>query len=236
MVAGARGWIAGGLVVVVAAFVVGWATRSSRALDPVVVEHGLAVRARGDSSPDPALRGSILAGPPSVLSVVPTADLDALTRARGYGVPLSEMFEEEARDAPWADAVEASATASYVRVLSVVAPWATSVMVDCRTSLCKVSLDVDQAHVPASMDRLQSVSIGAGISPFADQGDDGRWRAGVYVLFDRDERELAMQPRYWTDGVDARFPGGNAQLETWLAESERRAREEEQQRAAGRGP
>lgn len=236
MVAGARGWIAGGAVVVAVAFVVGWATRPSRAIEPVAVERGLAVQAPRVSPPDAEVRGAGPASTGAVPSTEPTADLGALTRTRAYGVPVSELFEEEGRDARWADAVEAAASASYLRVLSVVAPWATTVTVDCRTSLCKVSLDVDQGQVQASMNRLQSVSIGAGVSPFADQGDDGRWRAGVYVLFDRDEREAAMQPRHWTDGVDARFPGGNPQLQSWLEESERREREESQQRAAGAGP
>lgn len=231
-----RGWLVAIGAVAVGGFVIGLTTRDARKGRPAPVEGG-ALPSIGDHPSDSARRtpGTGAAAPRSSTAAA-SPELDALTRTRGDGVPVPELFDAEARDVPWATAVETSATASYLRVLSVVAPWATTVSVDCRTSLCKVSLDVDQAHVPASMDRLHAVSIAAGVSPFADQGDDGRWRAGVYVLFDRDEREPAMQPRYWTDGVDARFPGGNAQLETWLAESERRAREEEQQRAAGRGP
>lgn len=233
-----RGWVLAVGAVAVGAFLAGLWTRNAREVGPAPVDDG-APSGRAEDEPVEPRRGHRAAGvgasATAAASAAPPGG-DALTRTRGHGVPVPELFEAEGRDTAWATAVESAATASYLRVLSVVAPWASTVVVDCRTTLCKVSLDVEEAQVRASMDRLQAVSVGAGVSPFAEQGDNGHWRAGVYVLFDRDERSSAIQPRYWTDGVDARFPGGNAQLQTWLAESERRAREEEQQRAVGAGP
>lgn len=117
-----------------------------------------------------------------------------------------------------------------------VAPWATRVTVACKSSLCKVTLPVDEARVRATMNRVQVVSIATGVSPFAERGDDGAWYAGVYVRFDGDDRAAAARAGYWTEGVRARFPGGDAQLEAWLAEDERRAEDAERQATAETSP
>lgn len=143
--------------------------------------------------------------------------------ARALGVPAAEQFDREGRDDVWASAVEAAAAASYRQALAVIAPWADGVTVTCRTTLCKVALPVDEARVRATMNRVQVVSIAAGVSPFAEPTDDGRWSAGVYVRFDASEHALATLPAHWTDGVRARFPGGPAQLAAWLDDDERRA-------------
>jgi hypothetical protein len=160
--------------------------------------------------------------------------VDALAQAHALGVPVPELFDREARDGAWAGAVEKSAQASYLQTLVAVAPWADRVVVECRTALCKVTVPVDEGHVAATMNRLQVVTIAAGVSPFADRADDGEWYAGVYVRFDESERAAAMHANYWTDGVRARFPGGNAQLAACLEADERRAAE--RQRAVGTQP
>lgn len=233
------GWWLGALVVVGvvgAAFAAGLATRDRAS------GSGAGAASTAAPSPSAPTTNQALAGPPaqpaSATQATPRTDsatpVDALAQARALGVPVPELFDREARDGAWAGAVEKSAQASYLQTLVAVAPWADRVVVECRTALCKVTVPVDEGHVAATMNRLQVVTIAAGVSPFADRADDGEWYAGVYVRFDESERAAAMHANYWTDGVRARFPGGNAQLAAWLEADERRAAE--RQRAVGTQP
>lgn len=232
----ALGWWVGTVLLVAAAFAVGVATRdrpsATREADPARV---------------PAMSGVPTAPPSSTLDMRPAVTArplplpaidrepaDTVAQARALGVPVPELFEQEARDGAWASAVETSATASYMQTLAVVAPWADRVTVECRTSLCKVTMLVDEARAEATMNRVQVVSIATGVSPIADRADDGQWSAGVYLRFDGDERSSAMQASYWTDGVRARFPGGNPQIKAWLEADERR--EAERQTTTGTQP
>lgn len=232
-----RRWWLGGLVLVAAAFAVGVATRSgptvtrAPAVAPQPTAAGApAAPATRSSTPDRRLAVTARPLPRSV----DTAPEDTVAQARALGVPVPELFEQEPRDGAWASAVETSATASYMQALAVVAPWADHVTVECRTSLCKVTLAVDEAHAEATMNRLQVISIAGGVSPMAERTDDGQWHAGVYLRFDSGERGAATQASYWTDGVRARFPGGNPQIKTWLEEDERR--EAERQSTLGTQP
>lgn len=223
----ALGWWVGAALLVAASFAVGVATRRRPSATRESDIAGVPAPSWAPTEPlsgAPDARPAVTARPlPGPAAERETADTVAQARALGVAVP--ELFDQEARDGAWASAVEKSATASYMQTLAVVAPWADRVTVECRTSLCKVTLPVDEAHAEATMNRMQVVSIAAGVSPLADRADDGQWYAGVYLRFDGEERSSAMQASYWTDGVRARFPGGNPQIKTWLEEDERREAE-----------
>lgn len=176
----ALGWWVGAALLIAAAFAIGVATRRR----PSATRESDIDRVPAQSGAPTDPLSSTLANRPAVTARPlprPAAvgePADTVAQARALGVPVPELFEQEARDGAWASAVEKSATAAYMQTLAVVAPWADRVTVECRTSLCKVTLPVDEAHAVATMNRVQVVSIAAGVSPLADRADDGQWSRG----------------------------------------------------------
>lgn len=164
------------------------------------------VRAKRHGQSDEGAARALVAGPGTrvvhVDSVYPGTDptredYDAF-KSSLLGLDAADIFASEPREPDWAEPMEE-------RLLQVVGSDFDLLFggqvrhVECRSSTCRIAIEVDQEHRDRAFQFLQVLPFGNSTSPSTSPGEDGTVLIRGYSILARENRGLSEHEAWYRD-------------------------------------
>ncbi len=158
-----------------------------------------------------------LRGPAAVESNELVTSADAMA-ALGYS--NRQIFQKQQRDDGWASQVEALFRPELDRVGAELMPYAKDIALECRHSVCKLTMHVPATSLEEAYFLVQQVQLGSGLEPYSEDTPDesGHVVVGGYVRFTDATRAVDRVAVQYERLIAERFADGFPHARRWLDE------------------